>query len=165
MSGLREQWMHQGLIVKVASAATGAKNFRNKVEAQIVLAHARENRQVYSKTPSNSLADSCFRLTIVKPVVSFQPERSQNNMQENAGKSVLHLYAMKLIHKRAKLALYLLLSIELALVSVYYSWARTPACAAKNTPPPAQHSDVQGPGIELFRNTISPSGEKAVFRG
>ncbi len=86
-------------------------------------------------------------------------------MQENAGKSVLHLYAMKLIHKRAKLALYLLLSIELALVSVYYSWARTPACAAKNTPPPAQHSDVQGPGIELFRNTISPSGEKAVFRG
>ncbi len=69
-------------------------------------------------------------------------------MQENASKSVLHLYAMKIIQKRAKLTLYLLLSIELALVSVYYSWARPPACAAKNIQPPAQHSDSQtGPGM------------------
>jgi hypothetical protein len=68
-------------------------------------------------------------------------------MQENTGRSVLQLYAMKLIHKRARLALYLLLSIELMLVSVYYSWARPHPSAAHNSPPPAQHSDVQGPGM------------------
>jgi hypothetical protein len=69
-------------------------------------------------------------------------------MQENASSSVLHLYAMKLIHKRAKLTLYLLLSIELALVSVYYSWARPQPSAAHNSQPPAQHSDSQpGPGM------------------
>jgi len=55
---------------------------------------------------------------------------------------------MKLIQKRAKLALYLLLSVELALVSVYYSWTRIPTCAVQNTATPAQNSDTQtGPGM------------------
>jgi hypothetical protein len=50
---------------------------------------------------------------------------------------------MQQINKRARLTLYLLLGIELMLVSVYYSWGRTPPKSPHPSPVTAQHSDVQ----------------------
>lgn len=59
-------------------------------------------------------------------------------------KDAAFLQLMKRINKRARLALYLLLSLELMLVSVYYSWGRphiTAVHAAHAVPAP--HSESQ----------------------
>ena len=60
-------------------------------------------------------------------------------------KDAAFLPFMKRINKRARLALYLLLSLELMLVSVYYSWGRPHITAAHAVPAP--HSESQPVGM------------------
>ncbi|HWX53435.1 MAG TPA: hypothetical protein VN176_02465 [Verrucomicrobiae bacterium] len=50
---------------------------------------------------------------------------------------------MQQINKRARLTLYLLLGIELMLVSVYYSWGRTPPKSAHRSPVTASQAVSQ----------------------